>query len=137
MALATRPKPKVHHKKRQARHHRLSKPYLKTYWPYLPMLAVVGLGYLANQHWPAGLVKLDNVQATTRVEALSGDQNSWSLAFIIAIAGVAAAVFIVRHWYRVHRAINRGELFLVHHPWLDIGLVFVATAGVILTRAAV
>jgi hypothetical protein len=51
MALATRPKPKVHHKKRQAGHHRQSKPYLKAYWPYLPMLLVVGLGIAVNSLW--------------------------------------------------------------------------------------
>lgn len=48
MALATRPKPSVHHKKRQGTHHRHSKPYLKTYWPYIPMLLIVGLGMFVN-----------------------------------------------------------------------------------------
>lgn len=48
MALATRPKPSAHHRKRQGTHHRHSKPYLKTYWPYLPMVIIVGLGLMVN-----------------------------------------------------------------------------------------
>lgn len=53
MALATKPKPKpsVHHKKRQAKHHRQSKQYVKSYWPYLPMLLVVAIGAVINSFW--------------------------------------------------------------------------------------
>ena len=51
MALATRPKKTTHTKKRRAQHHRHSKVYLKTYWPYLPMLMIVGFGIVINSIW--------------------------------------------------------------------------------------
>ncbi len=51
MALATRSRPKAHHRKRHAGHHRHSRHYLKPYWPYLPMLLIVGLGLLVNSVW--------------------------------------------------------------------------------------
>jgi hypothetical protein len=51
MALATRPKPATHTKKRQAGHHRQSKHYLKAYWPYLPMLTIVVVGLMINGLW--------------------------------------------------------------------------------------
>ena len=53
MALSTKPKPKVpaHTKKRQAGHHRQTKHYAKSYWPYLPMLLVVALGITVNSLW--------------------------------------------------------------------------------------
>ena len=53
MALSTKPKPKAptHTKKRQAGHHRQSKHYIKSYWPYLPMLLVVALGLVINNIW--------------------------------------------------------------------------------------
>jgi hypothetical protein len=38
----------VNHKKRQGAHHRQSKPYLKVYWPYVPMLLIVLGGILFN-----------------------------------------------------------------------------------------
>lgn len=34
----------VSHKKRRGDHHRHSKPYLKVYWPYVPMLLIVMVG---------------------------------------------------------------------------------------------
>ena len=49
MAIATRPKPKgIQHKKRVAAHHRQTKDYVKSYWPYLPMIAVVAAGLFIN-----------------------------------------------------------------------------------------
>lgn len=39
----TRPQT-VSHKKRRGDHHNVGKHYLKTYWPYLPMLLIVGIG---------------------------------------------------------------------------------------------
>lgn len=43
----------IHHQKRQANHHRRTKPYEKTYWPYLPLLAIGGVAMMLNIAWPA------------------------------------------------------------------------------------
>jgi uncharacterized protein YkwD len=51
MALATRAKPAPHQKKRQGGHHRHSKHYLKAYSPYIPMLLIVGVGFLISSAW--------------------------------------------------------------------------------------
>lgn len=51
IAAKTKKKPAAHTQKRQALHHRQSKSYKKTYWPYLPMLAIVGLGFAFNILW--------------------------------------------------------------------------------------
>jgi uncharacterized protein YkwD len=53
MVLAAHPKSPTtpHGRKRQAEHHRQSKHYKKTYWPYLTMLAVLFCGFLANALW--------------------------------------------------------------------------------------
>jgi hypothetical protein len=51
MALAARPKRPPQHKKRIGQHHRQSKVYLKSYWPYLPMLLIVGVGMAINTAW--------------------------------------------------------------------------------------
>jgi uncharacterized protein YkwD len=50
MVLAQLPKRQttVHEKKRHGRHHKASKHYTKTYWPYLPMLLMVALGFVLN-----------------------------------------------------------------------------------------
>lgn len=50
MTLAkTKPKrPSSAHKKRAAQHHRQGHGYVKTYWPYLPMVAIIVGGLLLN-----------------------------------------------------------------------------------------
>lgn len=43
----------THHKKRTGQHHKQNRHYLKSYWPYLPVLAVLSLGIVLNS-WLAG-----------------------------------------------------------------------------------
>ncbi len=296
MALATRPKPTAHDRKRQAGHHRHSKPYLKTYWPYLPMLLIIGLGIVinsalaaprhvlgatsdfsqatlldatnaarssdneaaltvdpeltnaaeakatdmaTNNYWshnspdgktpwtfitaagysyslagenlaygfgdasstirgwmnssehranilnadyqnvgfgvasvpnylgkgPAVIVVAEYGQPSTavanirftvagsavkgsdtkalepatstvsRVQLLTG-QAGWSLYLVAAIAGAALTLFVIRPTRKIHRLITRSETFIAHHPWLDIAMVAVVTAGFLLTRTS-
>jgi uncharacterized protein YkwD len=54
MVLAAKPKKpdSIHHKKRTGHHHKQSKHYAKAYLPYLPMLAIIGLGFVLNSLWP-------------------------------------------------------------------------------------
>lgn len=51
MALATKTKKPTTFKKRQADHHKRGKHYMKAYWPYIPILAVIGLGLVVNTVW--------------------------------------------------------------------------------------
>jgi hypothetical protein len=47
----TKPKatrPTTVHRKRSGQHHRQSRHYIKAYWPYLPIFAVLGLGIILN-----------------------------------------------------------------------------------------
>lgn len=47
----TKTKPKrtpAHSKKRTGQHHKHSNNYVKAYWPYLPILAVLAVGFFAN-----------------------------------------------------------------------------------------
>lgn len=50
MAISTKPKPKpqAHHRKRTAAHHKQSKRYVKSYWPYIPMFLMIAAGIVAN-----------------------------------------------------------------------------------------
>jgi hypothetical protein len=46
--------PTVHDKKRQGLHHKTSRHYTKTYWPYLPMLLLMIVGTVLNFAWQPG-----------------------------------------------------------------------------------
>jgi hypothetical protein len=48
ISTASQSSPAPHHKKRHGQHHKVSKHYVKAYWPYLPMLVVVLLGFVIN-----------------------------------------------------------------------------------------
>jgi hypothetical protein len=53
MVVAVKQKPKntVHHRKRRGGHQKRSNHFVKTYWPYLPMLLLVGIGLFLNGMW--------------------------------------------------------------------------------------
>jgi hypothetical protein len=53
MAIASKHKKpqSIHHKKRQGLHQRRTNHFMKTYWPYLPMLAIVGVALAINSIW--------------------------------------------------------------------------------------
>lgn len=136
MAIATRSKPRVQHKKRAAKHHRRSKHYLKAYHPYLPVVLVLALGALANNVWPNSMTRgaAAGQEGSTRIEILAADKPDIALLAVIAAAALAFTVYLSMNLFRVHRLLNRGEKFVVSHPWLDVILVAVCTAGVLLTR---
>lgn len=294
MALTAKPKKPVHHRKRQAGHHKHSKRYVKTYWPYLPMLVIVGAGILVSSFWTrpqvlgdqssfssevllmetnevraehnqssltispelnaAAQAKADdlvskdywshngpdgstpwtflaasgytyayagenlaygfrgadqvvrgwlnspehranllgaeyqdvgfgvasspnfmgkgpqmivvaeyaapsNATAAFRfnvdtpeqqvlgnhevaakrvamVQLFTDGRAAWSTLAVAAIAGAAATLFVLRHGYRIHRMLNRGEMFIVHHPWLDVSFVLIVTVCVVLYQTS-
>lgn len=48
IAVKQKPKPTAHHKRRQGTHQKRSQHFTKTYWPYLPLLFIVGVGMILN-----------------------------------------------------------------------------------------
>jgi uncharacterized membrane protein len=141
MALATRPKPKIHHKKRQAEHHSHGKHYLKTYWPYLPMLAIVGVGALVNNllYSSASLSRASatiygNHVALSRVQSITGDNSSMVYLGALAITLLAFCYLLYTHYFRFHKVIIKGENYLIAHPYADISVITLCTIGFILTR---
>ncbi len=72
MALATRPKrDSAAHRKRSGKHHRHTDSYRKHYWPYIPMLLIVGLGLVFNSVWSKSdvLGAADNFSASSLLTA--------------------------------------------------------------------
>ncbi len=125
MAISTKPRPGLVHKKLKAGHHRHTKSYLKTYWPYLPILAIIALGLTINYFW--------RLSAAAQPQAsLSAYSNYSIIESFICIA--ALAVFLLRHAFAWHKVFVRGEEFATKHPLLDVALVTLATVGLLLAH---
>jgi uncharacterized protein YkwD len=78
MALATRRKPSTHQRKRHAGHHKHSGPYLKTYWPYIPVALIIGTGMLFNNLWaqPTVLGASSNFSAEALLSATNTQRSA-------------------------------------------------------------
>lgn len=126
MALTTKKRPDVNHKKVNARHHRHSKTYVKTYWPYIPILFIVVTGFLINGIWHHKTVYQPRMSSYSYYNILES-----------SIGLMALAIFLLRHAFAWHKVFVKGEAFVAKHPLLDIGLVGVATLGMVLSSQGI
>lgn len=146
MALSTRPKPKAHDRKRQAKHHAHGKNYLKTYWPYLPMLTIIGVGVVVNRTLQSSALLGKSVsgsifvgsrfssQESTRIQNLLGNQSQSVFIVTLAVAAAAIIYFGFTYWLRISRLLSKGEAYIIKRPMLEISAVFIITCSIVLTR---
>lgn len=111
MALATKAKPHQKTKKRTGQHHRQTDHYLKHYWPYLPILAIVTVGMLVNMWWPARTAVLGAhtdlspaslLLETNKARASNGTPNNLQLSTALNQAATAKAEDMVTRNYWSH-----------------------------------
>ncbi len=113
MALVTpkKRKPAVAQKRRVGQHHKQGKQYLKHYWPYLPMLLVVGMGLFVNTLWSSsGVLGASSdysatalLQATNASRAASS-QSALSLDPQLTAAAQAKANDLIAKNYWAHNS---------------------------------
>ncbi len=125
MALTTKPRPGTSQKKIKAGHHRHSKHYLKTYWPYIPVIGIISLGLVINAVWHAKTVQPGYVMLSA---------NAFGVVLESMIAAVALAIFLLRNAFAWRKVLIEGEEFAAKHPLLDIALIVLATGGMILAH---
>lgn len=75
-------------------------------------------------------------QQIARLELISGTTAGWAVVATTLIAIAAAGVFLFRHSIFWHRAIVKGEKFIIKHHFLDIVLVVMAVAALVLVQTA-
>lgn len=111
MAVAAKPKAKhVHHKKRSAAHHKKTKHYVKSYWPYLPMLLVVVAGFVLNTLFVAPSAVLGEstdltpktLASSTNQARIDNDQQPLSLNAQLTLAAQAKANHMAKQNYWSH-----------------------------------
>lgn len=113
MVLATKPKRQAahHHRKRTGDHHKRTKAYHKSYWPYLPMLAVVAIGFAINMVWAphsggvlayATNVSIDSLLDETNDERSAAGQGTLTINQQLMAAAQAKANDMVSRNYWSH-----------------------------------
>lgn len=75
-------------------------------------------------------------QPISRIQLITNGQASWSTVALVAVASVALALFVTRHALRLKRLALESESFVLHHPMLEIAIVFVGTMAVIFMQAS-
>ncbi|QQS18450.1 CAP domain-containing protein [Candidatus Saccharibacteria bacterium] len=73
-------------------------------------------------------------QKVSRLQVLTATNVGWSQFAVSMLASVALLAFLLRHSFAWHKVLVRGEKFILHHPFLDIVFVAVATLGFILLQ---
>lgn len=73
--------------------------------------------------------------STTFISALTKGNTPWITFLVGTTTGVLAAALLIRHGVRLKRMIHQGEVFIMHHPVLDLTFTFVIAIGVILSQS--
>jgi uncharacterized protein YkwD len=101
-AKTKRPTTSIKHKKRYGEHHHHTKHYLQPYWPYLPILVIIGLGMsvnnsLSNKHSQAAPNQISSVSllSDTNTARLKNNETGLSLSAQLTSAANAEANTIV------------------------------------------
>jgi hypothetical protein len=72
----------------------------------------------------------------SRLHLLASSTTAWSAFALSSLAAVCISIFLLRHAVFWHRALVKGENFIIHHKVLDFALVAVVVIGFVLTRSA-
>jgi hypothetical protein len=118
-------------RKRQGLHHRQTRNYTKSYWPYIPILTVFFLGALLNIALGSNSKSLGaNVgQPLSNSSGLSGRLLILALVIVIAVC-----LYALIHGTRVRRAITKSESIITKHYVIDACLAMVIVIGYVLVR---
>jgi hypothetical protein len=125
MTLTAKPRSGQAHKKIHASHHKHTKNYLKTYWPYLPIGVIIVFGILIDHYW--------------HIEAHPTRLTAYTYFDVIesSIGLLALCIFLLRHAFAWHRVLVKGEQFATKHPLMDIGLVSITVLGLVLAHHSI
>src|SRR5687767_2546173 len=134
MVLASLPKQRhsASDKKRHGQHHKPSKHYAKTYWPYLPMLLVVLSGFIVNLTWNVGKsvlgyatnMEVSSLLQETNVQRSQDGKGALALNNQLSQAAQAKANDMAARNYWAHVTPDGAQ------PW-----AFIANAGYTYTAA--
>ena len=124
----------THQKRVAGEHHRKNKQYMKPYWPYLPIVLILGGAVVANDYLPASFSSSipDNASGA-RINSVVGGRNDLLILGLSLTLIVLCAWFALRHAKRLKRIAVNGEKLLARNFMLDVvGALLIAGLYVML-----
>lgn len=79
--------------------------------------------------------QLSTTRSISRIQLLAQNE-AWSTLAVTLIGLGTVVIFLSRHIRFWHRAIRKGEMFVVRHIWVDSLIVSLATACYLVSRVA-
>jgi hypothetical protein len=111
-------------------HHRRNQKYTKTYWPYLPIVLILGGAGLANQYLPSAV----GTSYSTRAGEVFGSNSSLLLDVLYLVLGALIIWYVARHFKRVKALAVSGEHILARHYLLDVVVALIIGGLYVLVR---
>lgn len=125
--VKTRSKITANQKKMTAAHHRKTQHYLKPYWPYLPIILILGGALFANELLPASFSNspLTQLNNGARIDSVIGNHSSLLIIVLTVLLIFLVGLFLIRHIKILRNLIVHGEEILSRKLMLDIVLALV------------
>jgi|SRR5665213_2543245 len=118
--VKTKRRVSVHQRKVEGNHHRKSQKYTKTYWPYLPIIAILGGSAAVSQFFISSpLISSFNPEYGGSEAGLS---SNMLLLLSYAVLIVLVVWFSIRHVKRIKKLILASEHVLAKHYVLDVAI---------------
>ncbi len=129
-------RPTVTHKKRHGQHQKQTKHYLKTYWPYIPLLIVAdAINALISMFTVHSSLK-DTASIATPTRLQFWMHTSYSTTLVVCGMAFAGMMYVfLRHAKAWRRVVISGEHFIVEHHMIDVGIIGFSLLGIIVTRS--
>ena len=119
----------THQRKVAGEHHRKSQKYTKTYWPYLPIIAILAGSAALSQVFISS--PLINTISPDEGSIISGASNNMYLWFTYLAIIILIVWFSIRHISRIKKLILASEHVLARHYVLDVAIA-ILLGGLIL-----
>jgi hypothetical protein len=82
------------------------------------------------------LVNEPHTLSVARVNLITSGQLPWAAFAVGLTSGILLAVVVLKHGLAFRKLVVEGEEFVIHHPWMDIGLVTIVMIGYVLSQSA-
>lgn len=120
--VKNKPRVTANQRKMVGSHHKKNKKYLKTYWPYLPIISILTGSILVSYYLPLSHENKNSLRSgySARISSVIGRSNNILLDLMYIIFGCLVIWYALRHFKKLKKLAYEGEEYLAKHYLFDI-----------------